>query len=249
MNHFLNGIYTIIKELLPKIAILYLFSIIGVFNIKLYAQSDLSIQINNPSSIALPGDSINLSIIIHNEAATTTRKVEVAITLPAGISYLSHNTELGAYDFNTGIWEIEKIGASTDEIKMTLKVKVSPNTEGMHYVFSEIIAMDEKIYDIDSKPNNRLMQGALFEDDTKLTCITVPAFYEENQPIKMAIYAIEGFEHYEWSKDEVVIPSATKCQYIATSIGSYTYRCWGHPNAPACEGFSGCPLIIAFRHY
>jgi len=248
MNHFLNGIYTIIKNLLPKIAILYLFSIIGAFNLKLYAQSDLSIQINNPSSIPLPGDSINLSIIIHNEGATTTNNIEVAITLPAGISYLSHSTELGKYDFNTGIWKIEEIAASTAKIEMILKVKINPNTEGMHYVSSEVIAIDEKTYDIDSKPNNRLMQGALFEDDTKLTCITVPAFYEKNQPIKMAIYAIEGFEYYEWSKDGIIIPNATKSQYIATSIGNYTYRCWGHISSPTCEGNSGCPLIIAFRN-
>ena len=244
MNHFLKGIYTIIKNLLPKIAILY----IGVFNIKLYAQSDLSIQINNPSSIALPDDSINLSIIIHNEGATTTNKIEVAITLPAGIGYLSHSTELGEYNFNTGIWKIDEITASTAKIEMILKVKINPNIEGMYYVFSEIIAMDEKIYDTDSKPNNRLIQGALFEDDTKVSCITVPAFYEKNQPIKMAIYATEGFEYYEWSKNGIIIPNATKSQYIATSIGNYTYRCWGHPSSPTCEGNSGCPLIISFRH-
>ncbi|MFN8356783.1 MAG: choice-of-anchor A family protein [Spirosomataceae bacterium] len=175
------------------------------------------------------GDTLSFKLRVHNEGTLPVTGIQVKDILPAGVAYTVSTTTMGAYNSQTGIWNIDKLGVDEGAF-LTIKVKVL--AEGVWYNTAEVIKMNE--LDYDSTPNN----GNESEDDIDRACISIP--YQLCDGEVVIASAPDGLTGIQWFKNGVPIKNATASQLEISEPGSYTFT----SIKASCSEGGCCPVIV-----
>lgn len=204
------------------------------------AQSNLALQILNPSHTASLGDTIKWRVAVINVGKTTVTGVTVNIPTPIGTTLRANSlsaTPTGSpMSFNSvsTVWNIGTINASQDSV--FLDVTYNLNNEGVAYAIYEIATMDQ--IDANSTPNN----GNLSEDDLATTCVSIPVFYKCWETVNLLASAPKGYSTYQWYYNGSVVTGATYDTFRINQIGDYTYT--ANTNQNNCPASLCCPIQV-----
>ena len=113
------------------------------------AQADLSLTKSVAPTSEFVGSNVTFTIVVDNAGPNRARGVMVEDILPAGLTYVSHTSQGGAYNPGTGVWNINNIRANRTR---TLTITATVNVVGPITNSAEII--DSNQTDPDSTPDN-----------------------------------------------------------------------------------------------
>jgi len=149
-------------------------------------EADLSLSASASTITPEYGASVTLDFDLANAGGLAATNVLADITLPAGLTYLSHSGD-GTFDDFTGVWTLPASLASGSLSTLSITAAVLPT--GPYTVSTEITASDQP--DGDSTPNN----GSTSEDDDdSLTLAPVPA----SSPPPLTCPVIDQITH-DWT--------------------------------------------------
>ena len=126
---------------------------------------DLSLTKTATPVAATVGQPVTFNVLISNSGASTATGIQVRDQLPSGVSFVSSNESVGAFDTTTSIWSLDTLAPGGSA---TLTVVGSVNRFGPLTSTAEIISAVQS--DIDSTPNNNLAS----EDDQASVTIEDP---------------------------------------------------------------------------
>jgi len=116
------------------------------------------------------GGSVVFTIKVSNTGAAPATAVEVKDLLPAGLTYVSYTSTLGAYSntsgITKGIWTVGTLGILPGNSNATLNITATVAANGIYTNAAEVWKSAES--DIDSTPGN----GSTIEDDYASATIT-----------------------------------------------------------------------------
>ncbi len=135
---------------------------------------DLELTKSASAETADNGDSVQWSINVLNNgdnANTAATGVQVADTLPSGVSFVDANASNGSFDAATGIWTLADPLAPNASANLTVETTVDDNVAGGTTLtnIAQVSAANEP--DADSAPAND--SGDQSEDDENNATITV----------------------------------------------------------------------------
>ncbi len=113
---------------------------------------DLAIKqtVNNPRPIEK--ENIIYTITLTNLSSIAVSGVEVTDQLPAGVTFISYQATLGAYDSSTGVWTVGNLAESTD-VSLFVTASVDTGTLTMRIAnCATLTAVDQT--DINSANDN-----------------------------------------------------------------------------------------------
>lgn len=135
------------------------------------------------------GDQITINLSLTNKGPGTATVIRVRDLLPAGLGYISFNSDIGTYDPITGLWAV---GNLPPDVTVNLQISAEVIQAVSMTNTVEVVAMDEA--DPDSIPNNNKTN----EDDQSSTLI-IPV----GTPVEVALNVtkIERYGiHYQPTK-------------------------------------------------
>lgn len=176
--------------------------------------ADVALHIKLNTESALRGDTVDCTISLLNEGASSVSNLAVQVVFAAGLKFVSPTSEIGKFNPKTKLWTVTKL---TPKQKInTLQGRIIVLGEGPLLVSAELLRMGEK--DDDSAPGNQL----LYEDDMAYTCISVPIVFCGTDNVNLTAEAFPGFEGYQWKYEGEAIAGATKRQLRITKEGRYS---------------------------
>ncbi|MEY4936136.1 MAG: hypothetical protein RIS64_2495, partial [Bacteroidota bacterium] len=226
-----NGQYWIRKTATQGVGICY--DTVSVF-VTIIIRHDLSISKQASVSTSAIGNEADFTITVKNDGHTDVTGVQVTDAIPTGTVWVSDNSA-SLYNPVTGIWNIGSIAAATNQVSLTIRVRIT--SDGVIFNQAEISAMDGT--DTDSSPNNHIVT----EDDIAAACISVPMLFCANAPINVTLTAPAGYGIYRWLKDGTEVQNTASNTYVATQVGIYTFE----TTVPlvSCAAGTCCPLVVA----
>ena len=114
-----------------------------------------------------PGDRVTIEITASNAGPDTAPSAKVDVSLPEGLTYLSHNTATGTYDSTAGAWTINQF-ANGASATLTITATVDADTRGKALTAKATISATETVttnsgtYDVpvpDQTPDNNMDTG------------------------------------------------------------------------------------------
>ena len=109
-------------------------------------QADLRLTKEETGTATHVGDQTSFRITVSNDGPSDATDIEVTDLLPAGLTYVSHQTSQGDYDEATGIWNVGDLDAPDEAtLDITVVVNVTDVTN-----FAQIT--DQGEHDPDSEP-------------------------------------------------------------------------------------------------
>ncbi|WP_420321297.1 gliding motility-associated C-terminal domain-containing protein [Flagellimonas sp.] len=139
--------------------------------------ADLSLTktVDNPTPNV--GDVVEFTLNLTNDGASDATGVVVTDLLPSGLSYQSHITTAGAYDADTGIWNINGtlFNQNTETLVVLATVNVPTGATDEYINVATITASD--LADPDSDPNQGLDVDDLLDglaDDDEASAVVTP---------------------------------------------------------------------------
>ncbi|GMN08355.1 hypothetical protein MTsPCn5_37440 [Croceitalea sp. MTPC5] len=110
--------------------------------------ADLSLLKTVDNEFPDVSDTVTFTLTLSNAGPSDATGIQVSDALPSGYSYISDDGS-GAYDPNTGIWDIASLGADATAV---LNITVGINTTGNYTNSAELVAVNE--LDPNSVPGN-----------------------------------------------------------------------------------------------
>ncbi len=111
--------------------------------------ADLSLTKVVSDSQPRPGQNIIYNIMVFNSGPLDATGIVVGDLLPDGLSYVSHTTEQGTYDSDSGVWTVGSL-ANGANAKLTIKAQ----TDKLGSIINTGEVTDANQTDPDSTPNN-----------------------------------------------------------------------------------------------
>ena len=151
--------------------------------------ADLEITQSVSNQTPKVGDQITINLSLTNKGPGTATVIRVRDLLPAGLGYISFNSDIGTYDPITGLWAV---GNLPPDVTVNLQISADVIQAVSMTNTVEVVAMDEA--DPDSIPNNNKTN----EDDQSSTLI-IPV----GTPVEVALNVtkIERYGiHYQPTK-------------------------------------------------
>lgn len=112
---------------------------------------DLSLTKTASETLVNVGDQFVYTIIVTNSGELNATGILIEDVLPQSVQYISHEETDGIFSFDTGLWNIDEITASGNEV---LSITVEMLEEGFITNIAEVIAVDQD--DADSTPGNNI---------------------------------------------------------------------------------------------
>ena len=129
-------------------------------------QADLSLDIYANSNIYTQFENTDFTISVTNEGTQNATNVDIDVTFPDGLVYVSHATSNGILNLGTQGWEIADLApGATATLNLTL-FATAENTDLNYFV--QVISLDQ--IDADSTPDSS--DGDVTEDDEALVTLT-----------------------------------------------------------------------------
>ncbi len=129
------------------------------------AIADLSITKTASTSRPAIGDQVVFTVTVDNDGPNDATGIQVVDALPNGLSFVSANPVIGAYDAGTGLWNVGSLAASSSAaLELTARV----DTLGEKTNKAEVTAVDQ--FDDDSTPGNNDP-----DEDDQASIIITPA--------------------------------------------------------------------------
>jgi len=119
--------------------------------------SDLLLRKSVDKLSPLVGEDVIFSINISNLGPSDVTGVEIMDLLPSGYTYVSNSRTAGAYDYATGIWELNNV--LPNGVTETLNIVATVNATGDYFNVTEVFSSSN--LDPNSIPNN----NNVFEND------------------------------------------------------------------------------------
>ena len=104
-------------------------SLIKTYTIHVGDLSDVGVTITADDSTPDTGDEVAYTITASNAGPDTAADAEVAVTLPAGLTYHSSSTATGTYDSATGVWSVGDL-IKDASATLTLNATTGDDTHG-----------------------------------------------------------------------------------------------------------------------
>ena len=215
-----------------------IFSLLLLCNFSLFAQHDIALSTSSNLTVTQIGEESIFNITIANVNATNIEGLTVNIVIPTTLDYIEDNAPAGTtFSLNSGEWNIfNQLNNNTDSL--SLKLTLSPNTEGIHFIISEVSEMTG--FDFNSNVQN----NDYFEDDIGIACITIPIEIGQNDTVQLAA-PTQFAEGHQWFKKtnlgDVLV--STDAIFPAMESGSYSYSNIVYP----CPVGTCCDIILVER--
>ena len=126
-------------------------------------QVDLELDIEADATLVNVGDQVTYTITLTNQGPSAATGVTVAGPLPAGLTFVGSDPEVGTYDPATGIWTVGSLGVGET---VTLQLIANVDQAGAITTIAQVAQAAEP--DIDSVPGN----DDATEDDQDEVAIT-----------------------------------------------------------------------------
>lgn len=177
--------------------------------------SDLSLTKAVSTATPVAGANITYTLNVTNAAGAPTTATGVVVTdlLPAGTSYVSHNTSTGTYNSGTGVWTVGSIPAGQTR---TLTITATVTAMASATVINDAEVTANGVTDIDSTPGN----ANIGEDDYDTISFTVQGTRTPGTPPTLSCPA--GSTLFDWDTNPWPANSLAN-NYTLANIGSIAF--------------------------
>jgi hypothetical protein len=215
-----------------------LISILFVCCCSLNAQNDIALSISSNLSVTEIGEELTFSITVENIKATDVEGLKIHVNIPSILDYIDDEISTGAtFSVASGEWNIfNQLNSNTDSLN--LKLTLSPNAEGTHFITAEIIEM------IGFDFNSTVQNGDFLEDDFAVGCIAVPIEMGQNYTVQLVAPA-QFTEAHQWYETTTFGNNlvSTNALFSATTPGVYRYK----NTVYGCQQGACCDIVLVER--
>ena len=127
--------------------------------------ADLSLTKTASETAPNIGQPVSFELIVTNDGPDAATNVQIADTLPAGLTFVSNTISAGTYNSASGVWSINSLAPSTSAM---LTIVTTVDAQGTKTNTAQVVAVDQA--DPDSTPGNNIES----EDDQASVTITPP---------------------------------------------------------------------------
>ena len=126
--------------------------------------SDLAVTKTVDNSTPKPGDTIVYTITVTNNGPDAATNVVLDDDLPTGVTYLSDNTQTGAYNSTTGEWTLGTL-ANQESTTLEITAQIDANTQGSTIAnIAQVLNSDLSDPNPDNNQNNAQSAAIVVQD-------------------------------------------------------------------------------------